>query len=152
MLAVHSVSRFPYYCLCSSAATNAFVASYTRVSTTIEHLLTHIIVYHLHVEPVPANGNCTATKAHLDQYVRGEDPACDPALPATCQDGDLSGKHGKPAAASYSQTYVDKYVSLQEGVGSFFGNRSIVFHYANKTRITCANFARGKLRTLSCVS
>ena len=27
------------------------------------------------------------------------------------------------------------------GTGAFFGNRSIVFHYANKTRISCANFA-----------
>ena len=27
------------------------------------------------------------------------------------------------------------------GIGAFFGNRSIVFHYANKTRISCANFA-----------
>ena len=26
------------------------------------------------------------------------------------------------------------------GIGAFFGNRSIVFHYANKTRISCANF------------
>jgi hypothetical protein len=26
------------------------------------------------------------------------------------------------------------------GDGSFMGNRSIVIHYANKTRIACANF------------
>ncbi|KAK7433425.1 superoxide dismutase [Colletotrichum acutatum] len=26
------------------------------------------------------------------------------------------------------------------GPGSFFGNRSFVLHFANKTRITCANF------------
>jgi hypothetical protein len=25
-------------------------------------------------------------------------------------------------------------------LGSFFGNRSFVLHFANKTRITCANF------------
>jgi hypothetical protein len=30
---------------------------------------------------------------------------------------------------------------MKEGPGSYFLNRSIVVHFANKTRITCANFA-----------
>ena len=37
--------------------------------------------------------------------------------------------------------YLDKYAALVPGIGAFFGNRSIVFHYANKTRISCANFS-----------
>lgn len=52
-------------------------------------------LYHIHVEPVPESGNCTETLAHLDPYIRGEAEPCDPSMPATCQVGDLSGKHGK---------------------------------------------------------
>jgi len=99
--------------------------------------------YHLHVAPVE-NGNCTATLAHLDPYIRGEDPVCDSSAPATCQVGDLSGKHGKIPADqdTFEASYVDAYASTLEGIGAFFGNRSIVFHYPNKTRITCASFEK----------
>ncbi|KAH6845366.1 superoxide dismutase [Chaetomium sp. MPI-CAGE-AT-0009] len=99
--------------------------------------------YHLHVDPVPENGNCTATLAHLDPYIRGEATACDKAAPATCQVGDLSGKWGAitpDEEGEFEATYVDLYASTLEGIGAFFGNRSIVFHHPNKTRITCANF------------
>ncbi|KAI8964400.1 superoxide dismutase [Daldinia sp. FL1419] len=99
-------------------------------------------IYHIHVAPVPEDGNCTSTLAHLDQFVRGEDPACDPARPASCQQGDLSGKYGKiQSSEPFTAKFHDPYTSLSEGVGSYFGNRSLVFHFANKTRITCANFA-----------
>ena len=37
-------------------------------------------------------------------------------------------------------SYVDRYISLIAGSGAFAGNRSIVVHLANKTRIACANF------------
>ena len=29
------------------------------------------------------------------------------------------------------------------GIGAFFGNRSITLHWANTTRLTCANFQQG---------
>lgn len=98
--------------------------------------------YHIHVDPVPEDGNCTKTLAHLDPFARGEDPACDPDAPETCQVGDLSGKYGKIPEGNdtFIATFTDPYVTLKEGPGAFFGNRSFVFHYANKTRITCANF------------
>ncbi|KAJ4295988.1 hypothetical protein N0V88_004690 [Collariella sp. IMI 366227] len=98
--------------------------------------------YHLHVAPVPDNGNCTATLAHLDPYIRGEATSCNFDAPETCQVGDLSGKHGEVPADqdSWETSYVDLYASTLEGIGAFFGNRSIVFHYPNKTRITCASF------------
>ncbi|KAL8663737.1 MAG: hypothetical protein Q9168_008047 [Polycauliona sp. 1 TL-2023] len=51
--------------------------------------------YHIHDKPVPEDGNCTKTMAHLDPYHRGQMPACDPMHPETCEVGDLSGKHGK---------------------------------------------------------
>ncbi|KAI9800771.1 MAG: hypothetical protein M1833_003188 [Piccolia ochrophora] len=98
-------------------------------------------MYHVHDQPVPANGNCTATLAHQDPTERGEEPICDPSAPQTCQVGDLSGKHGMVTGASYENAYTDLYASIKPGLGAFIGNRSIVFHYANKTRITCANFA-----------
>ncbi|EAQ92701.1 hypothetical protein CHGG_00936 [Chaetomium globosum CBS 148.51] len=99
--------------------------------------------YHLHVDPVPENGNCTATLAHLDPYIRGEATPCEKSSPATCQVGDLSGKHGAitpDAEGAFEATYVDLYASTLEGIGAFFGNRSIVFHHPNKTRISCASF------------
>lgn len=99
--------------------------------------------YHLHVAPVPEDGNCTKTLAHLDPFIRGEATPCDKTAPATCQVGDLSGKHGViPAGSEYETSYVDLYASTLEGIGAFFGNRSVVIHYPNKTRITCANFVK----------
>ena len=76
--------------------------------------------------------------------MRGEDPACDSSKPETCQVGDLSGKWGKITSDKFEDSYHDPYVSLVEGVGSYFGNRSFVFHFANKTRISCANFVAGE--------
>lgn len=106
-------------------------------------MLTRAAAYHLHVAPVP-DGNCTATLAHLDPYIRGEATPCDKTAPATCQVGDLSGKHGTIPAdvGEWETSYVDLYASTLEGIGAFFGNRSIVVHYPNKTRITCASFAK----------
>lgn len=99
-------------------------------------------MYHLHDAPVPANGNCTATLAHHDPFIRGEATDCDPKNPKTCQVGDLSGKYGHITSDPYVITYSDPYASLKPGIGAFFGNRSFVLHLANKTRITCANFAQ----------
>jgi len=97
-------------------------------------------VYHLHVAPVPEDGNCNDTLGHLDPFIRGETPACESSLPQTCQVGDLSGKHGKVVDDPFSASYADDFASTIDGLGSFFGNRSLVVHFANKTRITCANF------------
>lgn len=106
--------------------------------------LNKLAAYHLHVDPVPQNGNCTATLAHLDPFIRGETPPCDSKLPETCQVGDLSGKHGAIPAGqvSFETSYTELYASTLDGIGAFFGNRSIVFHYPNKTRITCASFQK----------
>jgi hypothetical protein len=63
-------------------------------------------MYHLHEKPVPADGNCTGTGAHLDPYKRGEVPICDATKPETCQTGDLSGKFGNITAGELSAEYV----------------------------------------------
>ncbi|KAF4625945.1 hypothetical protein G7Y89_g12219 [Cudoniella acicularis] len=97
-------------------------------------------LYHIHDQPVSSDGNCTNTLAHLDPFIRGETPACDPSLPQTCQVGDLSGRHGKIDADPFFANYSDGFASTVQGLGSFLGNRSITVHFGNTTRITCANF------------
>ena len=92
------------------------------------------------MNPVSGDGNCTETLAHLDPYIRGEDPPCNGNLTQTCQVGDLAGKHGKIDRDPYEATYTELYASTAEGIGAFFGNRSFVVHFSNKTRISCANF------------
>ncbi|KAI1295826.1 superoxide dismutase [Xylaria venustula] len=76
----------------------------------------------------------------LDPFIRGEDPACNSTSPATCQVGDLSGKYGKITSDPYKAKFHDDFTAMYEGPGSYFLNRSLVVHFANKTRITCANF------------
>lgn len=97
--------------------------------------------FHIHQSAVPSNGNCTATQAHLDPYVRGEDPVCDKDAPQTCQVGDLSGKYGKITSDPYELTFHDEFGSLNLGSNASIQDRSFVVHFANKTRISCANFA-----------
>merc|ERR1712093_870210 len=63
-----------------------------------------------------------------------------PFLPQTCQTGDLSGKYGNVASDPFEATYSDDFASTLPGIGAYFGNRSFVIHFANKTRISCANF------------
>ncbi|KAI9656729.1 MAG: hypothetical protein M1821_003368 [Bathelium mastoideum] len=96
--------------------------------------------YHIHEFPVPANGDCTGTGAHLDPYNRGEQPPCDASQPQTCQVGDLSGKHGKINGTAIATSYTAPYTSTTIGSPAFLGNRSIVVHANNGTRIACASF------------
>lgn len=56
--------------------------------------------------------------------------------------GDLSGKHGTISSDSFETTYLDQFASTVEGDGAFFGNRSFVIHWANGTRLACANFEK----------
>jgi hypothetical protein len=90
--------------------------------------------------PINSTGSCNSALAHLDPFIRGEQPPCDATKPQTCQVGDLSGKHGKITSDPFSATYIDTYASLVPGIGSFFGNRSFVLHFGNTTKITCASF------------
>jgi hypothetical protein len=74
------------------------------MSQNQDNLLTVLptpIVYHIHDQPVPADGNCTGTKAHLDPYIRGQKIPCDPKDPASCEVGDLAGKHGNITRSPY---------------------------------------------------
>ncbi|MCJ1314288.1 hypothetical protein MMC25_007968 [Agyrium rufum] len=98
-------------------------------------------VYHIHELPVPADGNCTSTMAHLDPTARGELHACEVEAPQTCQAGDLAGKHGNITTPTWTVSYSELYLSTTPGSPYFFGDKSIVFHSSNATRLTCANFS-----------
>ncbi|KAI4245396.1 MAG: hypothetical protein L6R40_002456 [Gallowayella cf. fulva] len=116
------------------------IPSPVLLSPKTQTLTSSSLVYHIHDQPVPSNGNCTATLAHQDPYIRGEVPPCDPVHPETCQTGDLAGKHGNITTDPFSTAFLDLYLSTHQGPASFFGNRSIVIHTSNATRLTCANF------------
>ncbi|RYP05717.1 hypothetical protein DL764_003610 [Monosporascus ibericus] len=98
--------------------------------------------FHLHDQPVPSDGNCTNTLGHLDPYQRGQTPPCDMEMPQTCEVGDLSGKHNKLEGPTATMRFNDKYAALVPGIGAFFGNRSIVIHASDSSRIACANFTK----------
>ncbi|KAJ9326575.1 hypothetical protein DTO027B5_189 [Paecilomyces variotii] len=99
--------------------------------------------YHIHEAPIPANGDCAAAGPHLDPYKRGETPPCDIDAPESCQVGDLSGKHGPIWIApgeAFVVKYTDFFLSTSPANPAYFGNRSIVLHTANGTRLNCGNF------------
>lgn len=113
--------------------------------------------YHIHEYPIDPTGNCTIAGGHLSPFGRTETPPCDATNPATCQPGDLSGKHGNIsqvaqasgnsgginlAANTFQTTYLDLYLSTDANNVAFFGNRSLVVHAANGTRLNCANFTQ----------
>jgi Cu/Zn superoxide dismutase len=116
--------------------------------------------YHVHVNPVPSDGNCTATGGHLDPFQREDVPACNATAPATCEIGDLSGKYGTvpgpTVSKRYCQSFLPRRYSLTWCRGSFndpysalnkidmqyIGGRSIVFHDASSARIACASLIK----------
>jgi len=89
---------------------------------------------------VPADGNCSATLGHLDPTDRGEYYPCNVGAPNTCQVGDLAGKHGNITTSPFVAQYSDAFLSTDPASPAFFGDKSVVIHTANTTRITCANF------------
>ncbi|RAL10433.1 putative cytosolic Cu/Zn superoxide dismutase [Aspergillus homomorphus CBS 101889] len=101
------------------------------------------LLYHVHKQRVPEDGNCYSTSGHLDPYGRTDQPPCDIKAPQTCEVGDLSGKHGPiwaPPGESVAISYPDWFLSNVEGSPAFFGNLSVVVHAADNTRLTCGNF------------
>ncbi|KAL1850399.1 hypothetical protein VTK73DRAFT_9691 [Phialemonium thermophilum] len=98
--------------------------------------------YHIHEFPVPPDGNCTGTGAHLDPFGRTQSPPCNVTAPQTCQVGDLSGKHGAINATSAHYNFTDSYVSTNPSNVAFFGNLSFVIHDSTTARLACANFTQ----------
>ncbi|KAJ1911479.1 Superoxide dismutase [Tieghemiomyces parasiticus] len=95
--------------------------------------------YHIHALPVPADGNCTATSGHYNPTNIVANTTCVPSNSlATCEIGDLSGKHGSLNPASSAVPIVGNYVDSDVSVSSVTG-LSVVIHAANGTRVACAN-------------
>ena len=91
--------------------------------------------YHIHQKPVPADGNCTGTLLHLNPYHGAPNATSN----AGQEVGDLASKHGKMEGPSYQASYVDNYISLDSADPAYIGGLSVVIHFLNNTRITCAN-------------
>ncbi|KAL4899039.1 superoxide dismutase [Aspergillus multicolor] len=99
--------------------------------------------YHIHRAPVPADGNCYSTGAHLDPYNRTQKPPCNSTAPNTCEVGDLSGKHGvvwAPAGEVFRASYSEFFLANTPGAEAYFGDLSWVVHAPNNDRLTCGNF------------
>ncbi|KAG8990691.1 hypothetical protein FRB90_001659 [Tulasnella sp. 427] len=98
--------------------------------------------YHVHTNPVSADGNCTSTMGHLDPLSVTDVVVCDPASPEYCEEGDLSGKHGKVNGTADGSVnafgFTDEFLRFFPEELSILG-RSIVIHDRNKTRIACGN-------------
>jgi hypothetical protein len=103
------------------------------VNATDEYL------YHIHTNPIPPSGDCKNALGHLDPLQVTDVLVCDPTLPQYCQEGDLSGKHGKlPALPNVQNSYTDPFLRFWPQPLSLLG-RSIVIHLPNLTRIACGN-------------
>ncbi|ABN64745.2 Cu/Zn superoxide dismutase [Scheffersomyces stipitis CBS 6054] len=94
--------------------------------------------YHVHEHPVPTDGNCTGTLAHLNPF-GGSVNATDAAGKEV---GDLAGKHGNIEGQSADLSYVDDYLSLNPDNKAYIGGLSVVVHLLDNTRIACANITR----------
>jgi hypothetical protein len=118
-------------------------------------------LYHIHTNPIPPDGNCTAARGHLSPLNESDAIVCDPLQPWFCETGvsflpcivstvsvetvisqDLSGKHGTlrgtPSGSIPPFSYDDEYLRFFPQPFSLLG-RSVVVHFHNKTRIGCGN-------------
>lgn len=121
----------------------------------------------MHTHFIASDGNCSSALSHLDTFNVTDSLVCDPAFPVYCQNGDLSGKHGKlngtddgtideilytddfvrwfpqelsvlPSILIRSRKYLRLTTSLVSSDSSLLG-RAVVVHARNGTRIACGN-------------
>jgi hypothetical protein len=122
------------------------VGPYSSPLPQLTFIANQPLEYHIHVFPVPEDGNCGAAGGHLDPYGVTDAYVCSSEAGLDkCQVGDLSGKHGPVDTAalgtgSFQVKYLDNYLSTTPGDPAFFGNRSIVVHDKDGKRLNCANF------------
>ena len=103
--------------------------------------------WHVHEFPFPHSGKVTPcgaeiTGGHFDPLGASQNPDystdCSMQTPQNCEVGDLSGKFGAfPSTDPLTARYSDQFLSLY-GVNSIIG-RSVVIHFANNSRLVCAN-------------
>ncbi|KAJ2305200.1 hypothetical protein IWW55_002059 [Coemansia sp. RSA 2706] len=97
--------------------------------------------YHIHVDKVPADGNCTATGGHLNPHNIDSTVTCDPSdILNTCELGDLAGVFGKMVGddnGEFGGSF--KATQLAFSGENTILDHSIVIHNADGDRIACAN-------------
>lgn len=104
--------------------------------SNLPNMPVNLFPYHVHVNQVPSNGDCSVTGGHLDPY-GGNSSA---TLPADKLVGDLAGKHGGMVGPSFQTSYIEYYMSLDPSDPAYLGNkRSVVIHDSNMVRLACAN-------------
>ncbi|KAA1089242.1 hypothetical protein PGT21_011354 [Puccinia graminis f. sp. tritici] len=111
----------------------------------LDHSLPHgEHAYHIHANPVGADGNCEATGGHLNPTGIADSVTCNPMVPKTCKEGDLSGKHGVLAGAqrSIQLSYTDPNLQFSSPESGIIG-RGLVIHDSKGARIACGNIIRG---------
>jgi hypothetical protein len=102
--------------------------------------------WHIHEHKVEG-GDCKTALAHQNLNHVDPEKKCDTNAPETCENGDMSGKHGKISALmyggflNYAAQFVDLYTSTNSDHPAYIGNLSIVIHLPDKSRLACANFA-----------
>ncbi|KAJ2491589.1 hypothetical protein IWW37_002156 [Coemansia sp. RSA 2050] len=101
--------------------------------------------FHIHVNLVPSNGNCTATGGHLDTYgikTANGTYSCDKTKPlTTCEIGDLAGIAGNLVANSNGQatmTFNNPVITFGDNKTTILGH-SIVVHNPDNSRLACGN-------------
>lgn len=125
---------------------SAYKSSEVKVIYRITGLDTYksdVFTYHVHTNPVGPNNDCAATLEHLNPVRLPETEVCEPQNLATCEVGDLSGKHGKLfPGKSVERSYIDSQLRFDNPAYSMVG-RSVVIHDAQKNRIACGNVILG---------
>lgn len=101
--------------------------------------------YHIHNNKIPDGGDCEAAGTHFNPY-NSEFETCGEQDDAYCQVGDLSGKHGFINTTCFQLKYYDPYLSLNPDDTSFIGDRSVVVHYNDMSKMACGNFRKAKKR------
>ncbi|KAJ2613011.1 hypothetical protein H4S08_002440 [Coemansia sp. RSA 1365] len=101
--------------------------------------------FHVHVDPVPKDGNCTATGGHLDPYdikaAAGEKYKCSKTnILKTCELGDLAGIFGNMVGDDKGNASGDFVATeLAFGTKNTILDHSIVIHNSDGDRVACAN-------------
>jgi Cu/Zn superoxide dismutase/Na+-transporting NADH:ubiquinone oxidoreductase subunit NqrD len=116
----------------------SFKQASSKDNTTLKVMLsgtTNAGGYHVHTLPLSA-GSCASATGHFNPL--NATGTCNPAMPSTCEIGDLSGKFGALSGSSVNAMYSDANLPLF-GMNSIVG-RSVVIHASGTgARIACAD-------------
>lgn len=102
--------------------------------------------YHIHNNRIPENGDCEMAGTHFNPYDATLADCDEQDGDANCQVGDLSGKHGVMNTTCFQLTYYDPYISLDPNNKAFIGDRSVVVHFNDMSKMVCSNIFKSGTR------